>query len=1078
MKSQLFTKICILLVTVVQAQVTPQWARYSAISPDGATIAFTYKGDIYSVPIQGGVANQLTFHTAHDYGVVWSKDSKVLAFASNRFGNFDVFTMDAKGGPEKRLTFHSTNEMPYSFSADNTAVLFGAARQDAVTHRQYPMSRQPELYSVPVEGGRVSQVLTVPAEAVQVNKAGTQLLYQDNKGFEDPFRKHHVSAITRDIWSYDMITGKHMMLTSFKGEDRNPVFAANEKSMYYLSEANGSFNVHKLNLENPSQTEQLTTFKIHPIRFLSIGGDTMVFSYDGELYRFKEGVEPEKVDILIRTQNAENTLEYVSVNGGVREMDIAPNGKEIAFISRGEVFVTSVDGSLTKRLTNTPEQERFVKFMPDGKSVAYSSERGGKWAIYKASKTRSEEPYFFAATLIKEDTLLSKKSDVYLPEFSPDGTSLAYIEGRRTLKIRNLKTNAEVTLLTPNELYHFSDGDQNYQWSPDSKWLLVDWGVTLSNNEILLISADGKTRMNLTESGYLDTAPKWVNGGKQLIWFANREGLKSYATSGSSEFDVYSLFLTQDGWDKFNMSKEEYDLLKLMEEGDKKEEDKLEDESDKKKKKKTEAKEEEIVKPLKFDMDDSRERKARLTIHSSKLSDAVLSEDGEKLYYLTRFEDKLNLWETELRTKSTKMLIGLGAQSGSLSWDAKQENLFLLADGKISKIDTKAGKSESVKIDAEMILDADAERQHMFDHVWLRTNGIFYTSDFHGIDWKQMRTEYQKYIPHIGNSYEFAELLSEMLGELNVSHAGGRFSDTIKNGDETASLGIFRDYTYKGNGIKVAEVLKGGPLDKAGFDILPGMIIEKINGETVLPSKDISSYLNRIAGQFTLLDILDASAKRKQLRVKPISLGAESSLLYKRWVKQNEDEVAKASNGKLGYVHIPGMSDGPYRTIYDRMMGKFSDTEAVIVDTRFNGGGDLVADLAMFFTGVPFLSYETEDRPVGGEPTSRWTKPTLAMFNESMYSDGSCFASGYVDLKIGKTVGMPVPGTCSFAGWERLPNGGVWGVVPVSAKNKAGEWMENNETNPDILVKNQPEVIAKGRDEQLERSIEVLMKDL
>lgn len=282
----------------------------------------------------------------------------------------------------------------------------------------------------------------------------------------------------------------------------------------------------------------------------------------------------------------------------------------------------------------------------------------------------------------------------------------------------------------------------------------------------------------------------------------------------------------------------------------------------------------------------------------------------------------------------------------------------------------------------------------------------------------------------------------------------------------------------KGNGIKVAEVLKGGPLDKAGFDILPGMIIEKINGETVLPSKDISSYLNRIAGQFTLLDILDASAKRKQLRVKPISLGAESSLLYKRWVKQNEDEVAKASNGKLGYVHIPGMSDGPYRTIYDRMMGKFSDTEAVIVDTRFNGGGDLVADLAMFFTGVPFLSYETEDRPVGGEPTSRWTKPTLAMFNESMYSDGSCFASGYVDLKIGKTVGMPVPGTCSFAGWERLPNGGVWGVVPVSAKNKAGEWMENNETNPDILVKNQPEVIAKGRDEQLERSIEVLMKDL
>jgi Tol biopolymer transport system component/C-terminal processing protease CtpA/Prc len=1078
MKNFLLTTLSILCTVFLIAQEQPQWARYPAISPDGATIAFTYKGDIYSVPANGGVAQQLTYHTAHDYGVVWSKDGKTLAFASNRFGNFDVFTMDAKGGTEKRLTFHSTDEMPYTFSADNASVLFGAARQDAVAHRQYPISRQPELYSVPLTGGRVDQILTIPAEDVQLNKSGSEMLYHDKKGYEDTFRKHHVSAITRDVWKYNMETGEHTMLTTFKGEDRNPVFDTDEKSAFYLSESSGSYNIHKLNLETPSQTEQLTTFKTHPIRFLSIGNGTMAFSYDGELYTYKEGSEPKKVDITIRTQNAENTVEYVSINGGVREMDIAPNGKEIAFISRGEVFVTSVDGSLTKRLTNTPEQERFVKFMPDGKSVAYSSERGGKWAIYKSTKTRTGEPYFFAATLIKEDTLLAKNTDVYLPEFSPDGESMAYVEGRRTLKVRNLKTKAETTLLAPEELFHFSDGDKNFQWSPDSKWLLVDWGVNLSNNEILLISADGKTRMNLTESGYADMEPKWVNDGKQLIWFANREGLKSYATSGRTEYDVYSMFLTQDAWDKFNMPKEEYDLMKLIAEGDKDAKKSSEDEDDKKKKKKEAEDKDKKVAPLKFDLENVRDRKARLTIHSSKLSDAVLSKDGEKLYYLTRFEEDLNLWETELRTKSTKMLVSLGAKSGSLSWDKKQENLFLLADGKISKIDTAKGKSEPVKLKAEMILDSDAERQHMFDHVWLRTKGIFYHSNFHGIDWEAMRTEYQKYLPHIGNSYEFAELLSELLGELNVSHAGGRFNDGIPNGDETASLGIFMDYTHQGNGIKIAEVINEGPLDKSGFNLKPGMIIEKINGETILSTRDIASYLNRKKGEFMLLDILDTDAKRKQITVKPISLRDEGGLLYKRWVKQNEEEVTKTSNGKLGYVHIPGMADGPYRTIYDRMMGKFIDTEAVIVDTRFNGGGDLVADLAMFFTGVPFLSYETEDRQVGGEPTSRWTKPTLAMFNESMYSDGSCFASGYVDLKIGKTVGMPVPGTCSFAGWERLPNGGVWGVVPVSAKNKAGEWMENNETNPDILVKNQPEIIAKGRDEQLERSIEVLLKEV
>ena len=709
---------CFLVLTTLifsffsTAQIEPQWTRYPSISPDGKTIAFTYKGDIYSVPADGGTAKQLTFHKAHDYEVVWSKNGKNLAFASNRFGNFDVYTMDAQGGPATRLTFHSTDETPYSFAADDMSVLFGAARQDAVAHRQYPISRQPELYSVPVIGGRVSQVLTVPAEDVQMNNDGTKMVYHDKKGYEDTFRKHHVSAITRDVWEYDVTTGKHSMLTSFKGEDRNPVYNADEKSIYYLSEESGSYNIHKMSSDG-SGKEQLTQFKTHPIRFLSIGNGTMSFSYDGALYTFKEGEAPKKVAVLVRTQNATNTLEYVSINGGVREMDISPDGKEIAFVSRGEVFVTAVDGFLTKRLTNTPEQERFVKFMPDGKAVAYASERNGKWTIYKTTKIRKEEPYFFAATILKEDTLLTTAADVYLPEFSPDGNLMAYIEGRRTLKVKNLKTNTVTTLLTPNELFHFSDGDKYYQWSPDSKWLLVDWGVTLSNSEILLISADGKSRTNLTESGYYDVSPKWVNDGNQIIWYANRNGLKSYATSGQSEFDVYSMFLTKDGWDKFNMTKEEYDLLKLMEEGDEKKDEDDDEKDEKKKKKKEDDKKKEAVKPLKFDLEDVQERKARLTIHSSKLADAVLSKDGEKLYYLTRFEKDLNLWETEIRTKNTKMLVSLGAKSGSLQWDKKQENLFLLADGKIAKVDVKAGKKESVKLKSEMVLDADAERQCM-----------------------------------------------------------------------------------------------------------------------------------------------------------------------------------------------------------------------------------------------------------------------------------------------------------------------------------------------------------------------------
>lgn len=1060
-------------VTISIAQVAPQWMRYPAISPDGSQIVFTYKGDLYLVPSKGGDAKQITFHEAHDYKPVWSKDGSQIAFASDRYGNFDIFIMSASGGPASRLTYHSNDEQPFEFSSDNEKIIFGTTRLDQAEHRQYPTGSQPELYEVPKKGGRVDQVWTIPAEYVQSNKAGDKMIYHDKKGGENEWRKHHQSGIARDIWLYDAKTNSHKMLTSFYGEDRNPVFSPDESEIYYLSETNGSFNVYAMSIANPTSTTALTDLKTYPVRFLSISNEgLMSFSYDGELYTLNKGAQPQKLQVNLQTQSISNADNYISINGGVREMAISPDGKEIAFIARGEVFVTSVDGAMTKRITNTPEQERFVEFAPDGKSVVYSSERGGKWQIFQSKIVRADEPFFFASTLIKEEPLVSVATDAYSPKFSPDGKKIAFVENRRVLKVRDLASNAEVTLLDEDELFHMRDGDQYFTWSPDSKWLLASFRPTMVNSEVVLLDAAGKEPMrNLTKSGYGDDEAKWVNGGKQMLWFSNRDGLRSYATSGQNQNDVYTLFFDQESWDKFRLSKEDFDLMKEIEKSKKKE-----DETDKDKTKKEAEKE---VKPLKFDFEGIEDRKARLTIHSSDLGDAVLSKDGEKLFYLTSFEKGMNLWSTNLRTKETKQEIALDANSASLMWDKDQKNLFLMSNGSISKINPETMKRESIKISGEMTYDKDAERAHLFDHVWLRTKGIFYTPDMHGVDWEAARVNYEKYIPHIGNEYEFAELLSEMIGELNVSHAGARYSRSIDLADATASLGVFIDYEYEGNGIKIDEVIAEGPLDKSGIEIEPGMIIESIDGELLTLDFDHAKLLNRKANKFTLIEVLDPkTGTKKQWTIKPISLGEEGRLLYKRWVKKNQAEVERLSDGKLGYVHIPGMSDGPYRNVYDEMLGKYHDKEAVIVDTRFNGGGDLVADLAMFFTGEKFLTYATEAKVVGYEPTARWTKPTLAMFNEANYSDGHCFACGYTDLNIGKTVGMPTPGTCSFAGWEGLPNGVRWGAVPISAKNKAGEWLENNETKPQFEVKNMPGKIDKGIDQQLEVAVQELLKDV
>ncbi|MCU0340197.1 MAG: S41 family peptidase [Spirosomaceae bacterium] len=1070
-----------LILSFSHSLIAQSWLRYPSISPDGKTIVFTYKGDLWKIPATGGVAVPLTLHEAHDYMPVWSRDSKRIAFASDRHGNFDVFTISVEGGEAKRLTFHSANETPYDFSPDGQRVVFGSARQDLATNRQYPTGYMPELYSVSINGGRVNQLLTTPAEDVKYSRDGSKIIYHDRKGQENMWRKHHTSAVARDIWVYDTKTQKHTKITTYAGEDRNPVWA-DDKTLFYLSEANGSFNVHQLSLDNPAQSQAITAFKKHPVRFLSRADDgTLCFSYDGEIYTLLpsknptpgpspvKGGGPTKVNVIITADTRANNERVVPVSGGVSGMAVSPNGKEVAYIFRGEVFVSAVEGGQTKRITNSAGQERSVSFAPDGKTLIYSSERGNRWKIFETRISRKEEPYFYASTLLKETELISNERENYLPQYSPDGKEVAFVEDRATLKILNVASKQTRTILTNQDLFSWGDHDQYFQWSPDGRWFLFDYSVpNVREGEVALISTDGKGKItNLTQSGFEDSRPKWVQGGKAMLWFSNREGLKSLSQSGNTQMDAYAMFFTQAAFDKFKLSKEEAALAKEVEDKAAK--------ADTTKKK--DAKKDTTVV---IEMDGLELRKARLTIHSSNLSDALINKDGDMLYYLTRFEKGFNLWSTNLRTKETKQLVALNANGGgNMVWDKDQKSIFLNADGRISKIDPTSGKQESISPNGEMTLDVAAERAFMFEHIWRRTKTTFYTATFHGVDWDSYKPDYEKHLPHIGNNHEFAEMLSELLGELNVSHSGASYGGAgASGGDATAALGVFFDQNYTGTGMRVEEVIKDGPLDKAGMNIKAGTIIEAIDGELLTPDRDYAQYLNRKAGKNVLLTLLEGTARREVV-VKPISTGEENQLLYKRWVRRNQDEVEKASNGALGYIHIPGMADGPFRVTYDEVMGKYATKKGIVVDTRNNGGGDLVSDLATFFSGKVFTYNATDKRVIYSEPSYRWSKPSISLANEANYSDGHCYAYMTQAVNLNKLVGMPVPGTCTFAGWEMLPDPSLrWGVPPVGVKTMAGTYLENAQTEPNIKLANDYEVVIKGKDQQLEKAVEELMKEV
>ncbi len=1075
-----FSTACLLLSSGAFSQESPLWLRYPAISPDGSTILFNYQGDIYKVPSIGGTAYPLTISESYEYSAVWNHDGSQIAFASDRYGNFDVFTMPATGGEAKRLTFHSHDEKPSDFSRDNRNIIFSALRQDLHTNVQFPSGIMEELYSVPVTGGRVNLILTSPAHDANYSPDGTKLIFHDKKGYEDDWRKHHTSSVTRDVWVYDLSAKKYTQLSTFEGENRNPVFDANNDDFYYLTEENGSFNIHKSSLSNPAINTAITNLEKHPVRFLTKADKgTLCFSYHGEIYTVNPGEQPQKVKIIIGFDGRQTLDKIVNVNKEFTETSLSPNGKEFAYVFRGEIFVSSVEHGTTKRITNTPWQERSVSFSPDGRSLLYAAEVNNSWNIYSKSILRDDEDFFFLSTILKEETVIATEAEEFQPAYSPNGKEVAYFENRTILKVINLKSKQSRTILPGEHNYSYSDGDMWFQWSPDSKWFLVSFGPKerIWGTEVGLIEASGTGVLrNITQSGYEDIKPKWAMDGKMMIWASTRQGNRTEGGSINSG-DVFGMFFTQASFDRFNLSKEEFDLLK---EKEKKEKEGEKDESKKENQKKKDNNSDDIdkVENLKFDWTNLTDRKRRLTVHTSRAFEYLLSKDGDKLYYSTRFEGKNNIWITDLRTKETKLFAKIGANRTSMELSKKGDFILVLADGKPVKVETKDGKTEPISTNGEMILKEEDERSYIFDHCWRQMREKFIFPDLQGVDWEFYRSAYKPFLQHINNNFDFAEMLSEMLGELNASHTGCGYRHLEQNADITASLGLLYDYAHTGDGLKIAEVLKDGPLNKAVSKVKPGNIIEKIDGQIITSTMDFYQLLNRKMGKNVLLSMLNPSDNsRWEEVVKPISLEAENQLLYKRWVETRREETLKLSDGKLGYVHVRSMNDASMRTVFEDALGKHISADALIVDTRFNGGGNLHDVLSDFLIGEKYIDIIPHGQYIGYEPLNRWIKPSIVIMGEGNYSDAHIFPVAYKFKGGGKTLGMPVPGTGTFVWWETQIDPTIYFGIPMGGWKPVGKsFLENSQMEPDIKVQNEPAIMAEGRDQQLEEAVKALLE--
>lgn len=1087
------------------------WFQHSAISPDGKTIVFSSNGDLYRVSSAGGAATPLTVSTAWEGYPVFSRDGKTIAFASDRHGNMDVFVMPASGGAAKRLTFHSAGDTPSDFSADGKHVLFQSNRMDTNLSSNMPRGPLDELYEVAVTGGTPTMLLTTPASEAKWDKAGKRIIYREEKALESDLRKHDVSSFARDIWLYDVASKSHTQLTKYEGGDHNPLWGKDGR-IYYTSEASAStFNIWSMN-DQGADLQQITKFKQHPVRDVSVArdGQTMAFVHHGDLYTLRAGRSPKKLAISIAADGHGVDARSVDVSSQISDFSVSADGKEVAFVARGEVFVTSADFRTTRQITHSPEQERSVDFAPDGRSLVYAAERNGKWHL-RETTLDEDELYFYAATKMTEKILWDGDKEAFQPQYSPDGKKVAFIADRDAVKVVTRDTGEAVTALDGGYNYSYADGDISFDWAPDSQWLTVDFAPRdrLFLTNIAIVPADGSEKpRDISLSGYGDVDPRFHRGGAAVVWASNRYGERSHGSWGS-EADVMISFLTAEAYDDFTLSKEERKLKKELEKKQKEdakkkkaEEEKAKKEAEKADEKKSENKadgkaeadtesdtkadeksdktDDPKDKPEdKLDIDWARikDRTMRLTRHSSELGDFYLTKDGTKLYYFARFEGGYDLWLQDREENSTKLIAKMGAPYAAMDVTKDGKTAFVLAGNRLLKVGLTGGKTgpKPISLSARMTHEAAKERAYMFEHVWRQVADKFYNPNMHGIDWPAMKKAYGAKVSGFTNNRDFARMMEEMLGELNASHTGAYYRSFQPNGDRTASLGLFLDFEDMSDGIKVTEVLSGGPFDRAESKMVSGAVITAIDGVAVDKVSNIWAQLNQKSGNRTRISFTVDGESLDEV-IKPINWGYQNQLLYQRWVENRRALVDELSGGKVGYVHVRGMNDASFRQVYSDLLGLNFAKESVIVDTRWNGGGWLHNDLAKLLSGEQYFRMKVRGRVYKGDPLDQWQKPSIVVMGEGNYSDAYMFPYAYKELKIGELVGMPVPGTGTAVWWETLISGDIFfGIPQVGVLDNRDNYLENQTLNPDHLVKNLPEDVAAGRDPQIAKAVELML---
>ncbi|QHI36477.1 hypothetical protein IMCC3317_18400 [Kordia antarctica] len=1056
----MYKKICIFFVFIIVSFVNAQQKNFDAVhftlkptlTPDANDVIFSFEGDLWKVSSSGGDAFRLTAMDGSETNPSVSPDGKWLAFSSNQFGNYDVYVMPLKGGEITQLTFHQSGDMVSSWNWDSKTINFTSGRYNSVTN-----------YTVNINGGTPKRTFNHYFNTIHnvVEHPKTNDIYFNESWESSRFahRKRYKGDYNPDIKSYNLKSKKYTKHTSYRGKDFGTTIDKSGTIYFKSDQHNGEYNLYTFQNGEKKRLTSFSTSIMWPK--VSANGEKVVFRKEYQLFVYDVAKNStKKLNFNINRNSTINKEQSYDVKGNITFFDISSDGKKMAFISRGKLFISDVKGKFVKEIqTNPLEAVKEVKWLSDNNSVVFSRSDKGyyNWFVTKADGTSTT------------NQLTKNKSNNRQITLNIDKTKGVYLRGRNEIYTIDLKTYKS-ELIVKDELWGIYNADPYF--SPDGNYILYT-AYRDFEADIFVHNLTTKQTKNLTNTKVSESEPAWSSDGK-YIYFSSERTVPRFPSGGNGKSKVYQMAL--DKYEKpFKIDKVN-ELFKEEEKKDKKDKEDKEDKEDEKEK----VKEKVIVTINEKGLMD------RLTAISPRFGNQrniTVINDGNKthiLYISNHDQGKSKLWKTTLEPFEDNKTVKLNdTPMFGYQFITVDKKHYILSKGIINTVNLGTNKLKPIAIDYSFNKSLSDEFNQMYYEAWAGMEENFYDENFHGENWQKLRDDYAAYLPYVSSRGNLRLIFNDMLGELNTSHFGFRSNGKEEQtyyGTQTLETGIVFN---NNNPFVIERIVSEGPTDVKGKDLRKGDKLVAVNGNSVDTKSNREHYFTNPKFKSEMSLTFSRDGKEFSVNVHLANFWAVKDLVYDEWQDQNQAYVDKKTNNKVAYVHMKNMSGSELTKFYHDLVSEEAYKDGLILDLRYNTGGNVHDAVLNFLRQKKYLNWKYREGKLTSQSNfSYGDKPIVLLINEQSLSDAEMTAAGFKELGMGTIVGTETYRWIVFTTSNSLVDGSsyrlpTWGCYTLDGKN-----LETHGVTPDVYVGENFKERLENENPQLDKAIEIILKKL